>query len=449
MSEETKLAQSFIPEMENQLIVIEKFIEDVSDQVNNNEEKYLGISTPNFLTIDPTYLEAFTKNSRLNWIEQIAILLGLAIHYKPQVFNPLLFHNPATKRIYSEYGGILTSNGHVFNPTIQTFLFLIAGNSLSKRIEAESHLKLGSNIFKNNYLQYHQQPEQINWKQSVVYPSEEFLAYLQGEKFEPTYSTSFPAQKITTKMDEEELILDFDTQEKIDEIDTWLKHGQEVLNHAEFGRKVKPGYKALFYGPSGTGKTLTATMLGKKNNLDVYRIDLSMIVSKWVGETEKNLKALFDMAQNKNWILFFDEADAIFGKRTVTQSSNDRYANQEVSYLLQRIEEYPGLIILASNLKVNIDQAFYRRLNNIIYFPPPDSELRKAIWQQMIPTDYTLDEIVTMEELGKIELSGGEILNVMQYCMLKSFERKEKRISEEDMTYAVNKELQKKGKIHK
>ena len=114
---------------------------------------------------------------------------------------------------------------------------------------------------------------------------------------------------------------------------------------------LKAGYRTLFYGPPGTGKTLCATLIGKKNGMDVYRIDLSMIVSKYIGETEKNLANVFDQAENRNWILFFDEADALFGKRTSTNTSNDRHSNQEIAYLLQRIEDFPGTVVLATNLK--------------------------------------------------------------------------------------------------
>ena len=126
-------------------------------------------------------------------------------------------------------------------------------------------------------------------------------------------------------------------------------------------KRVKPGYRALFHGPPGTGKTLTATLLGKHTGRPVFRIDLSRVVSKYIGETEKNLSRLFDKAEHKDWILFFDEADALFGKRTEIRDAHDKYANQEVAYLLQRIESYAGLVILATNQRGNIDEAFLRR----------------------------------------------------------------------------------------
>lgn len=152
----------------------------------------------------------------------------------------------------------------------------------------------------------------------------------------------------------------------------WLKHLPALKPRRSLNKKIKSGYRCLFYGPSGTGKTMTAAWIGKESNLPVYRIDLSMVISKYIGETEKNLKRLFDDAEKKVGILFFDEADALFGKRTNVRDAHDKFANQEVAYLLQRLEDYPGLVILASNLKSNIDEAFTRRFNSVLKFPIPD-----------------------------------------------------------------------------
>ena len=137
------------------------------------------------------------------------------------------------------------------------------------------------------------------------------------------------------------------TKGEIEQIKIWLTYNADLLQDSNLSRKIKPGYRALFYGPPGTGKTLTASLLGKQFNKEVYRIDLSQVVSKYIGETEKNLEKVFSKAENKDWILFFDEADALFGKRSNVQNAHDKYANQEVSYLLQRVEDFPGLIILA------------------------------------------------------------------------------------------------------
>ena len=157
---------------------------------------------------------------------------------------------------------------------------------------------------------------------------------------------------------------------QLEEIITWLKQSSPVKADPSGKKKIKPGYRCLFAGPAGTG-IIAAAWIGKEIKQPVYRVDLSMVISKYIGETEKNLKKIFDEAEKKEWILFFDEADALFGKRTEVKDAHDRYANQEISYLLQRLEVYPGLAILSANLKSNIDDAFMRRFQSIIHFSSP------------------------------------------------------------------------------
>lgn len=167
-------------------------------------------------------------------------------------------------------------------------------------------------------------------------------------------------ERPVTTSDWQELVLKSATRAGLDEIVSWVR---------ERDRPERRGYRVLFQGAPGTGKTLAAQVLAKQLGLELYRVDLASVVSKYVGETEKNLARVFDEAQARDWILFFDEADALFGKRTEVRDAHDRYANIEVSYLLQRIESYEGLVILVSNLRGNIDPAFLRRLNRIIDFP--------------------------------------------------------------------------------
>ena len=149
---------------------------------------------------------------------------------------------------------------------------------------------------------------------------------------------------------------------------TWMAHQAEIRTDPSLRRAFRKGYRALFYGPPGTGKTLTVSVLGREHGRPVFRIDLSQLVSKYIGETEKNLSTVFRMAEHKGWILFFDEAESLFSKRTEVSDAKDRYANQETSYLLRRIEQFDGLVILATNLKPNIDRAFIRRFQSIVHF---------------------------------------------------------------------------------
>jgi SpoVK/Ycf46/Vps4 family AAA+-type ATPase len=172
-----------------------------------------------------------------------------------------------------------------------------------------------------------------------------------------------------------------------------------------------------------------------------------MVVSKYIGETEKNLANVFDQAESKNWILFFDEADALFGKRTQANSSNDRYANQEISYLLQRIEDFPGVVILASNIKANIDEAFSRRFQSIVYFPMPDSENRLLLWERILGATKNIDLEISLKGIAeKYELSGGSITNVVRYGAISTLQANRAKIIEDDLIEGITKELRKEGK---
>jgi SpoVK/Ycf46/Vps4 family AAA+-type ATPase len=180
-----------------------------------------------------------------------------------------------------------------------------------------------------------------------------------------------------------------------------------------FGARLNRGrgLSALFSGSSGTGKTMAAEILANHLGLDLYRIDLAGVVSKYIGETEKNLRKVFDSAEQSGAILFFEEADALFGKRTEVKDSHDRYANIEVNYLLQRMEEYGGLAILATNRKSALDGAFLRRLRFLVDFPFPDTNSRLRIWQKVFPPEAEIGEL-DYGLLGRMEISGGNIKNI-------------------------------------
>jgi hypothetical protein len=171
------------------------------------------------------------------------------------------------------------------------------------------------------------------------------------------------------------------------------------------------GISALFSGPSGTGKTMAAEVLANDLDLDLYHIDLSQVVSKYIGETEKNLGRIFDAAEEGGAILLFDEADALFGKRSVVKDSHDRYANIEVSYLLQRMESYRGLAILTTNLKESLDEAFLRRIRFVVQFPFPDAAQRAEIWRRIFPAD-TPTAGLDPEKLARLGVTGGNIRNI-------------------------------------
>ena len=221
------------------------------------------------------------------------------------------------------------------------------------------------------------------------------------------------AQRIESNVTWEDLILSESELNILRELAIHVRHKEQVYHHWGFAKKNTRGLgiSALFAGASGTGKTLAAEVLGNELQLDVYRIDLSSIVSKYIGETEKNLRKIFDAAEGCGAILLFDEADALFGKRSEVKDSHDRYANMEVSYLLQRIESYQGLAILTTNLKDDLDRAFLRRIRFIVQFPFPDFSQRSAIWQRIFPVN-TPTQGLNFEKLAKLNVAGGNIRNI-------------------------------------
>jgi SpoVK/Ycf46/Vps4 family AAA+-type ATPase len=190
---------------------------------------------------------------------------------------------------------------------------------------------------------------------------------------------------------------------------------QRAKVYSEWGFAGKSGrglgISALFAGPSGTGKTMAAEVMAKELRLDLYRIDLSTVVSKYIGETEKNLRRIFDAAESGGAVLLFDEADALFGKRTQVKDSHDRHANVEVSYLLQRMEAYQGLAILTTNLKDSLDQAFLRRIRFVVKFSFPDATQRAEIWQHIFP-NQTPTEGLDPKKLAQLNVAGGNIRNI-------------------------------------
>jgi len=290
----------------------------------------------------------------------------------PQALDPFLIKNAQFDRGFTEFGGVLPGVHSGFWPTLETANFILAGQDLERRFALQTRFDPGHFFAERRMLSLESgAPGQPLTSQALSVGREYLSHFTLGTGYRPEFGSAFPAKRIDTALDWEDLVLADHILDEVEEIKAWIEHRHTLLHDWQLAKKIKPGFRSLFYGPPGTGKTLTASLLGKTTGLDVYRVDLSLVVSKYIGETEKNLANVFDQAQVRDWILFFDEADALFGKRTQTSSSNDRYANQEVSYLLQRVEDFPGVVILATNLKGNMDEAFGRRFQSMIYFPVP------------------------------------------------------------------------------
>ncbi|MBP5420819.1 MAG: ATP-binding protein [Paludibacteraceae bacterium] len=390
----------------------------------------------------------FLETHNMNFEDRILLMLAWIPYLKPQLFDCFQVKNSDTGLRFSEFGCIENDKDGSIHPTLATALFILAGDDINSRIELAAYFT--RHPFFATSLFFHKDesggPSFSNW---IISVSQEYLDRLIFNRtFIPDNFSTFPATHISTSRTWDELVLDKTTMQQIEEIKIWVKYGNEIREKWKLDDKLKPGYRALFYGPSGCGKTFTASLLGKATGKEVYCIDLSMVISKYIGETEKNLSKVFEIAEDKDWILFFDEADALFGKRTGLKDAHDRYANQEVAYLLQRIENYRGLVILSTNLKSNLDDAFARRFQSMVRFSLPDAQQRERLWRETFSKETQFDPSVDIKTISaKYELTGGSILNVVQYCSMLSMSRDERIIRNEDILEGIRREFMKEGKI--
>lgn len=392
-----------------------------------------------------SYAQCIERN-KFGFAERITLALALAPVLNPELLDVFFLKNQLFDRRFSEFGGH-NGSGSGFIPTVQTLLFILADNSLAQRL-ALHDLFERDHAFIRQHMLHLQRLDNEPLLHSPLRLSEEYQALLTtGQHYRPSFGSQFPAQLIETGLGFDDLVLHPGTHKQVQEIQTWITHGPTLMQDWGMKHKLRPGYRSLFYGPPGTGKTMTACILGKVTGRDVYKVDLSLVVSKYIGETEKNLGKVFDEAEHRDWILFFDEADALFGKRSEIQDAHDRYANQETAFLLQRLECFDGIAILASNLKDNLDEAFARRFESMIYFPLPRPEERLRLWRQGFSSKAKLADDIDLNKIAKDhEFAGGAILNAVRYASLQALARNSDTIVLEELLLGIRKEYAKTGK---
>lgn len=433
-------------------LTIEKEINWFSELIDNRLNVFFEsgenelLDPPDLLGDNSNYA-LFLKDNHLTGLERIILISTIASYFNIQIFDRFLIKNKVLNRSFTEFGGKIVGTNNLFVPTIETISFIYYGTSIYGRIEIETYFD-DFHIFRKQNILYVNIDENFDsFLFSTISLSPEFIQFIGlGKKYRPNYSANFPANVLTTKLDWDDLVLGEDILDELSVINTWLKNKEEISNNINLSKNINCGYKALFYGPPGTGKTLTASLLGKINSLDVYRIDLSQIVSKYIGETEKNLSKIFDVAENKNWILFFDEAESLFSKRTSVGDSKDKFANQQTAYLLQRIESYSGLIILATNLKPNIDNAFSRRIQSVVYYNLPNNIQRLKLWTKVLKSISKISKNDLVKISKNYKLSGGSIKNIIQHAWILS-KKNNTQINLNDILVGIRRELFKEGKI--
>ena len=414
---------------------------------SEREETFLELRPPSTENDSSDYAQLINDHD-MGAEERLVLLLAVLPHVRPSLLDILHLKNTLYDVPFTEFGGVAHERHKGFLPTGETAMFLLAGEHLERRLQLMSLFDHDHFFAKEGILFLQGTHNERPLLYGVITLSQEYVAKLTvGNDFRPEFGSNFPARCIHTDQEEDDLIVSAELKAQLADIKNYINHGKALKRQYHFGKKIQPGYKVLFTGPPGTGKTMSATLLGKTTGMQVYRIDLSLVVSKYIGETEKNLSRIFDMAENKDWILFFDEADALFGKRSSVSDAHDRYANQEVSFLLQRMEDFDGLVILCSNFKKNIDEAFFRRFHLVLDFALPNAHQRYVLWSKSKTDAFTYGPKVDLTHLAEAhELSAAAIINILHYCILKCLGRDDTVIRWEDIQAALKIESVKEGR---
>jgi AAA+ superfamily predicted ATPase len=413
------------------------------------DEEILNLPPP--LLDEATAFGKFVHFNNINREELILLLMSLVPHLYPGFFERIISEQLPNGGDFPEFGGAKSATYRGFLPTGETVLFVLAGTNWAKRADMMYLFSSEHWLVKEKILTLESvAAAEPRLSGRLVLDAEYVELFTTGNVSLPNLTMRFPAEHLTTQLEWNDLVLSEQTMAQVRELESWVKHNPTLLYEWGMIRQLKAGYRVLFTGPPGTGKTMTATLIGKATNLTVFRIDLSMVVSKYIGETEKNLSTLFEKARHKNWILFFDEADALFGKRTNVRDAHDKYANQEVSFLLQQIENYPGLTILATNFKSNIDEAFTRRFHSIIEFSLPKAPERLILWQKAFPPQLALAEDINLTQIAqKYELNGAEIMNIVQYCCIITLTEGKNTLTLDNLLRGIKREYLKEGRMLK
>jgi SpoVK/Ycf46/Vps4 family AAA+-type ATPase len=323
-------------------------------------------------------------------------------------------------------------------------LYLATGENILDRVFLSSFFNPDNIFLANNIIELRGQSKDLY--QKTIHISDEYFEYFTtGNTYQYQYSEDFPASLYTTEETWDDLILPDRTRFYLQDIPVWMKHYNTIIQEDTY-KKFTKGMKFLLHGEPGTGKSVCVALFGRDFGKPVYRIDLSQVVSKWVGETSKNMGKIFDIAKNKDWILFFDEGDALFGKRTENNSANDRYGNQEIAYLLQRMEEHKGIIFMATNKLPNMDKAFVRRFQVRVPFPIPDANTRYDIWCETFK-GFPLEKVNFEYFAANVDNTGASIRSFGRYCKLWMLEKDLEKLSQDDLMELLQTHLEHEGKL--
>lgn len=384
---------------------------------------------------------SFVQSNNLSANERLVLALCLAPHLRPNMFNELADDVEIFRRVKLAK----SQSGIALLPTAETALFIIAGEDIDLRLRAGVIFETEHLFYKQSVISIGETPKEEPVFNGIISLSSSFAdLFIRNKYSRPRFSSDFPAHLLQTRLDWDDLLLMPSTKARLEEAKAYLRHYQTLVSEWGMQKHAKPGCRILFYGDSGTGKTLAATLLGKHLNRDVYSVDISAVSSKYVGETTKRLDSLFNIAESKGWIIFIDEGDALLGQRRATDAGGNgasHYANQDTAFLLQRIEQYDGIIIVATNFRGNIDQAFTRRFQYMVKFQAPDPQMQYQLWMENLPKKCPLAPgIDLMMLIQRHPLSPASIINVIFRLSVLALQKGAQQISLEDLSLCIKDE---------
>lgn len=393
------------------------------------------------------YANLITEH-QLNDADRVMLNLAFAAVFKPSVLLPfILAVNEPNKRV--RFGGQFRKDSPKFYPTVQTGIFLLAGDDEELSTYYHCYFNSKHKLFTSNLIVPQTDRETGSFLESEIMLNEQFLAtILVGTPPRLDGDSGFPAKRSQRTHTLKDVVLNETTFVELEKLKRFARNMKELWDLPDSG-KYRTNFISIFSGDPGTGKSHTAEAIGNELSLPVYKVNFAQLVSKYIGETEKNLERVFDRFSGQPSILFFDEAESIFSKRTEVKDSHDKHSNNEQSYLLQKIEEYNGIVVLATNvhnLTQFFDKAFQRRIRQIINFPFPEHNERLLLWQNALGSSFQYEEGL-VERLAKdYQFTGGGIYNVISEGILEALDRNVNTITFELLEPAMKDEFKKTGR---
>lgn len=412
-------------------------------------QNMMQATAPAYLPLPPldpnsAYGKLMTEHE-LTDTDRVLFNLAFAANFSPEIIDSLA--KAANDPEWKNYtGGFFREGSSVFHPTVRTAIFLLSGKDMELRSYYASYFHNKQRIFTSSLISVSpQHPNSVFLDNEITF-NDQFLAnVLHDESPRLDGEQGFPARRSTATHTMADVMLGEKTRFEIAKLGKFTKH-MKKLWEINKKRKVRNNFISVFSGDPGTGKSHTAEAVGNEFGLPVYKINFAQMVSKYIGETEKNLEKVFDRFDKQPCILFFDEAEAIFSKRTEVSDSHDQHANNLQSFLLQKVEEFTGIIILATNvqnLSQYFDKAFQRRIRLIVTFGFPDYPERLRIWNNALFEPYVFEEGLTERLAKNYQLTGGSIYNVISDGVIDAMEKETQTITFELLEEAMKDEFKK------